>query len=160
MKRVLFISVLSLFLSMLFMLSGCAKIQFAAKGKVQGERWIDWNELSRLSYGISMQEVMSVLGEPIISEHRGDIRELYLYYRYRVKHYQIAIGIDEPQYDPVTMYTSPTKTPTYVKSTGPSTGYDSVTIPLKLSFKFDPSSGKYTLYDWIDIGVKVTPAGK
>ena len=53
------------------------------------ERWIDYDDLSKISTGLSQKDLMISLGEPllVLSNNGGGENTIYLYYNYHVKRY-------------------------------------------------------------------------
>ena len=53
------------------------------------ERWIDYDDLSKISTGLSQKDLMISLGEPllVLSNNEGGENTIYLYYNYHVKRY-------------------------------------------------------------------------
>ena len=55
------------------------------------EYWIDYDDVSKISIGITKEETVSILGEPLIifaDTEDGD-NSTFLYYNYRIKSYTI-----------------------------------------------------------------------
>ena len=55
------------------------------------ENWIDYDAVSKISIGITKEETVSILGEPLIifaDTEDGD-NSTFLYYNYRIKSYTI-----------------------------------------------------------------------
>ena len=53
------------------------------------ERWIDYDDLSKISTGLSQKDLMISLGEPllVLGNNEGGENTIYLYYNYHVKRY-------------------------------------------------------------------------
>ena len=53
------------------------------------ERWIDYDDLSKISPGLSQKDLMISLGEPllVLGNNEGGENTIYLYYNYHVKRY-------------------------------------------------------------------------
>ena len=77
-NRFVFLAVL------IFFVSNC----FAQK---TSESWVDYDEISKISIGITKEECISILGEPLIilADTEDSDNSTFLYYNYRIKSYTI-----------------------------------------------------------------------
>ena len=55
------------------------------------ESWVDYDGVSKISLGITKQECVSILGEPLIvlADTEDSDNSTFLYYNYRIKNYTI-----------------------------------------------------------------------
>ena len=70
---------------LILLLSNCLARESSA------EYWIDYDAVSKISIGITKEEAVSILGEPLIifaDTEDGD-NSTFLYYNYRIKSYTI-----------------------------------------------------------------------
>ena len=53
------------------------------------ERWIDYDDLSKISIGMSQKDIETTLGEPLLILGNNEVEEnvIYLFYNYHVKRY-------------------------------------------------------------------------
>ena len=65
------------------------------------ERWIDYDDLSKISRGLSQKDLMISLGEPllVLSNNEGGENTIYLYYNYHVKRYLSKNNERDPQFE-------------------------------------------------------------
>ena len=72
------------FAVLIFFASNC----FAQK---TSESWVDYNDVEKISLGITKEECISILGEPLImlADTEDSDNSTFLYYNYRIKNYTI-----------------------------------------------------------------------
>ena len=71
----------------IFFISGCSN------GLNSSETWIDYNDISKIKIGMSIEDVSTTLGDPILilAETEYD-NTVNIFYNYRIKRYKLGEG--------------------------------------------------------------------